>query len=139
MKIDSSPEASFTIVDRKGNTVYSSKTPDTVELHAASDFLPARYRIIFEEEGYRKREVTIDAGIDLWVIGNVIFGPGTLPGVVIDALTGSMYTLEGKNVLAQLKPESPPKSLKDGTRTLHVFALDDVPTHLRPHLVRIDQ
>ena len=135
--INSSPsDARITIVDKSGGTVFTGRTPNTVILKAGS-ITPAHYSITFEAEGYEKSTFSLKSGFDKWVIGNILFGPSVVLTVAIDAVTGSMYTLP-ETVSMSLIPVSPPISSTDG-KSIHIISLNDVPVHLRPHLIRIDK
>ena len=137
VSINSSPsDAKITIVDKSGDTVFTGRTPNTVTLKAGF-ITPARYSITFETEGYEKATLTLKSGFSKWVIGNILFGPTGVLTVAIDAVTGAMYTLpETANM--SLSRASPPVSSTD-RKSLHIISLNDVPVHLRPHLIRIDK
>ena len=57
-----------------------------------------------ELEGYLPYEITLKRKLDGWIFGNIFLG-GVI-GIVIDAATGSMYTLSPKDVTTQLNSSS---------------------------------
>lgn len=78
------------------NGKYMGKTPITLKLSSKST-----YMIEFKKEGYKtiSRNVTNKVGAG-WVILDVLAG---LVPVIIDAVTGSWYHLDEKNVDVQLE------------------------------------
>ena len=78
------------------NGKYIGKTPITLKLSSKST-----YMIEFRKEGYKTitRNVTNKVGAG-WVILDVLAG---LVPVIIDAVTGSWYHLDEKNVDVQLE------------------------------------
>jgi hypothetical protein len=54
-----------------------------------------------EYPGYEPYEMTLTRTFSGWVWGNVVFGG--LPGLVVDALTGSMFRLTPEQVSAELR------------------------------------
>ncbi|MGH7585120.1 MAG: PEGA domain-containing protein [Gemmatimonadales bacterium] len=53
-----------------------------------------------ELEGFQPHELTFSQGVSGWVAGNILFGG--LIGLVVDAVTGSMYKLKPDQVQAVL-------------------------------------
>ena len=133
--INSTPDgANITVVDESGETVFSGTTPTTVSLKAAAGFFQkATYKVTFEKDDYTKQIARIEAELDGWYIGNVCIG--WFPGfILIDPLSGSMWKLD-ESVHASLIRSSISSVDEDG---LHIVFLDDVPTNLREHLVKIN-
>ena len=136
--INSSPDdAKITIVNESGCTVFSGRTPETVRLKAGAGFFSGSdYTITFEKEGYAKSTATIRRGIDPWyIVGNLAVG-GLIGWLIVDPMTGAMWTLED-HVHINLQSSPTPTSLRNEAG-LHIISLDDVPTNLRPHLVKIN-
>ena len=133
--INSTPDsANITVVDKFGETVFSGTTPTTVSLKAAASFFEkATYKVTFEKDGYTKQIVRIEAELDGWYMGNICIG--WFPGfILIDPLSGLMWKLD-ESVHASLIRSSISSADEDG---LHVVFLDDVPTDLRQHLVKVN-
>ncbi|AFK04651.1 PEGA domain protein [Emticicia oligotrophica DSM 17448] len=59
------------------------------------------YKISITMEGYQPYETILQRKVDGWFFGNIILG-GVI-GIVIDAVTGSMYKLTPNQVSAQMK------------------------------------
>ena len=117
--------------------VFSGRTPATVRLKAGAGFFSGNdYIITFEKEGYAKSTARIKRGTDPWyIVGNIAVG-GLIGWLIVDPMTGAMWTLED-SVHANLRSLPSPTLLKneDG---LHIISLADIPTDLRPYLVRIN-
>jgi hypothetical protein len=131
--------AQVTVVDvsrKTPKTVFTGTTPATATLkRGAGFFQPAKYMVTFTKDGYTTLEQKIKTGINGWYIGgNFIFG-GLIGYLVVDPLTGAMWTLEG-NCSAQLKPAGS-ASVSDGNG-LTVVSMDQVPPNPRPQLRRVN-
>ncbi len=86
--------AQVTIKDAKaGRVIYKGKTPCIVTLKAKHGFFsPAQYDVCFNLPGYNTKLVTLDATLDGWYIGNIIFG-GLIGFLIVDPATGAMWKL----------------------------------------------
>jgi len=141
VNISSQPAgADITIHNSSGQTVFTGKTPTVVRLRpGAGYFQGANYTVTFKKTGYAPVERAIERGVNLWyLIGNgaLVWSLGGLLGyLVIDPLTGAMWTLE-KNCNAELTPGT--TSSAADANSLKVVCLDSVPDHLRRHLRRVD-
>ena len=89
-----------------GTTVAKTTTPDTLTLKRdAGFFRGARYRMRFTREGYLPYETQVDAGVNGWYFGNLLFGG--LPGfLLIDPATGAMWKIHEEQVNAVLHEDS---------------------------------
>jgi hypothetical protein len=98
MTFQSTPELSdITILNRDGKKIHVGKAPVTVSLNrGAGFFVPERYTVIFEKEGYEKKEITVSSSVNGWYVGNILFG-GILGLLIIDPATGAMYSLNTKD------------------------------------------
>ncbi|EOR09457.1 hypothetical protein [Acinetobacter genomosp. 15BJ] len=110
MTFQSTPELSdITILNRDGKKIHVGKAPITVSLNrGAGFFVPERYTVIFEKEGYEKKEIKVTSSMNGWYIGNILFG-GVIGLLIIDPATGAMYSLNTKDtnvVLNDLKKEN---------------------------------
>jgi len=59
------------------------------------------HNIRIELEGFQPYEVMLARKTSGWVFGNIIFGG--IPGLVVDAITGSMYILQPEQIQAELR------------------------------------
>lgn len=126
--------ASYTIYNKKGQAIDSGTTPATVTLKAgAGYFTPQKYIVKCTKAGCRECEVPIQSGVSGWYIGgNLIFG-GLIGYLVVDPLTGAMWTLKDCHV----DMNAPPRT--EGTNdTLTIVTLDQVPSQFRHSMVRIN-
>ncbi|MCB1189526.1 MAG: hypothetical protein H7A23_21340 [Leptospiraceae bacterium] len=58
-------------------------------------FTPAKYKVIVEAKGYKKKELILKSKVDwLWYSGNIFFG-WFWGFLAIDPMSGAMYELEG--------------------------------------------
>ncbi len=133
--INSQPEqAEVTIVDKNSNPVYSGNTPTTVNLNAGAGYFSGQdYTVKFKKPGYAEYSTTIERGVSGWyILGNLVFG-GLIGWLIVDPLTGAMWTLkEDMNVTLQ-----PTSSMLGSGQAIRIVLLEDVPDHLRSQLVRI--
>jgi hypothetical protein len=99
VKIDSNPSgAKFTVYDEKGTLVISQTTPAKIKLERFHNYFDGEdYKLVFEYPGYYPGETFIKHKIDGWYFGNIIFG-GLIGLVVVDPLTGSMWTLSPRKL-----------------------------------------
>lgn len=97
MTFQSTPELSdITILNRDGKKIHVGKAPVTVSLNrGAGFFVPERYTVIFEKEGYEKKEIKVTPSMNGWYIGNILFG-GIIGLLIVDPATGAMYSLNTK-------------------------------------------
>ena len=133
VNLKSAPEgASFSIKNSYGTELLSGKTPAVVELDASEGFFEkARYRVIFEKEGYMPKEMLIENDVDGWFIAGIFLGG--LVSIVVDGATGAMYKIKTRDVNANLN-KSTASLNKNGLR---FYSLDQIPDHWKPHLEKI--
>lgn len=137
VRIGSTPEgADFTITDiGTGQKIYTGKTPSTVILSSKGGYFKGRtYKVEVSKEGYRTLSTEIRSTINGWYFGNFLFG-GLLGLLIVDPLTGSMWTLDPKDI--NLILEKATTGLPSDQRSLSVVSLEDVPDCLRNKMVRI--
>jgi hypothetical protein len=133
--INSAPsEAKIVIKDKKGIEIYSGQTPATLKLKAGSGFFgKARYQVTFTKNGYDTKTVPVEFKLDGWYFGNLLLG-GVLGMLIIDPATGAMYKLETEflnETLVQSTASIDNKELK-------VYALNEIPSEWKNHLVNIN-
>ena len=108
--------ADITILDKKDKAIYEGRTPTTVELKASRGwFQPAKYQVKVSLAGHNERTIPIKQKLDGWyVFGNILVG-GLIGWVIVDPITGAMWTVEDVHV--QLEPTeliAQPESLPPG-------------------------
>lgn len=105
--MSSPPGATCEVIDvRTGDTVMRTTTPDTLTLRRdAGFFRAAKYRVRFSREGYLPHEAQVDAGLNGWYFGNLLFGG--LPGLLlVDPATGAMWRIQEERIHAVLFEDS---------------------------------
>lgn len=100
-------EANLTITNLKsGRVIYRGKTPFTASLERdAGFFLPAAYEFRVEKEGYLPAISIVEAGINGWYFGNLLFG-GLIGFLIVDPATGAMWRIGEKEVNLKLYPDN---------------------------------
>ena len=112
--INSTPAgAKITIYDNTGKVVSTGQTPTVVRLRRGeSYFEDHQYRVVIEKPGFRRSEVQIRSSLNGWYFGNILLG-GVIGMVVVDPMTGAMYTLSPDHIEKTLTPAQR-SSLKRG-------------------------
>jgi hypothetical protein len=137
VSIGSNPaDASVTIHDlRRNRDVFAGRTPATITLKRGAGFFKGgRYRVTVEKPGYTKSEALVEGSVNGWYIGgNLIFG-GLIGYLIVDPLTGGMFTLQPEEVDTQLSKLS--ASVKQDTGLVVVLKdqLPDLPTHIKAQM-----
>ncbi len=122
--------ATVTITDEDNNVVFTGITPTTVTLEKKKAYFKGKnYTLSLKKPGYTDTNLAITSTAGGWYIaGNFFFG-GLIGWFIVDPLTGSMYTLEPKEVNQSLQQSI---VLQDNNgNTLPVVPLDAVPHELR--------
>ncbi len=106
VSIRSTPsEAKFLVENSKGEEIHSGRTPSTVSLAAGDGyFSSADYKVRFLKDGYEEKVTILEADMDGWYIGNLLFG-GPIGFLAIDPATGAMWKLP-ESVSLSLDPIS---------------------------------
>lgn len=98
------PGAKVTISD--GVTTITTNTPATVRLGRYKGYFKGQdYTVSLEKEGYYPSELEIHPRLDGWYIGNILFG-GAIGLIIVDPLTGCMWTLSPRHIDWNLIPTS---------------------------------
>lgn len=121
----SEPELSnITITNKAGEKIHTGTTPATVTLKkSAGYFKPENYKVTFVKEGYVSQTLDVKATVNGWYFGNILFG-GVIGILIVDPLTGAMYSLNPKDVNTVLKANDVNPETKD--KTLTVVLKEDV-------------
>ena len=135
VEITSDPDrADFVILDGEGETIHEGVTPATITLEAGNGYFSgADYTVMFAKPGYAVHTAEMKRGIDGWyIVGNIFIG-GLIGWLIVDPITGAMWTLP-KEVTVTLSPAA---SSLDGSEQLHITSLEDIPHDLRAQMVRV--
>jgi len=96
-------EADFIVTDAHHNVIIKDVTPTNVTLKRGRGWFQAGdYNVTFKKEGYKLVTMPIRQGLETgwYLFGNVAFG-GLLGHLIIDPVTGAMWTIEDVNVYLQ--------------------------------------
>lgn len=135
--ISSSPVgAAITITNRMGSPVYTGVTPAAVVLKSGSSFFKREmYKINFTLPGYSPTTTMLEADVNGWYFGNLLFG-GAIGMLIVDPATGSMYRISQSALqpvnLVKLEALSLPPTSPNG---LQIVSIDQVPASLRAAMV----
>jgi hypothetical protein len=127
-------EADITVVDETGKTVFKGKTPTTVSLSTKAGYFQGKdYTVTFAKPGYANQTAQIKRGVSGWYIGgNFLFG-GLIGWLIVDPLTGAMWTLQ-EETSATLSPQT---SMQKSDASVQVVSIDEVPDSLRSKMIRV--
>lgn len=133
-------QANVEIFDESGIKVFEGKTPTSLPLEKKrAYFRGKKYSVVIKKEGHIEQTITVDTRLNGWYIGgNLVFG-GLLGYLIIDPLTGAMYTLETSAIQVTLA-SSPDLSHqnKSTNENITVMLYEQVPVHLREKMQRIN-
>ncbi|MDR2962249.1 MAG: PEGA domain-containing protein [Bacteroidales bacterium] len=133
--INSNPQgARVSITNQTGREVFVGNTPTTVRLDAGIGyFQKADYTLRFSAPGFQDQIIPISSRISGWYFVNII-SPWTLFGIlIVDPLTGSMWTIDQDFVNVTLVPTT----AQTRAGELHIMNLDEIPDSWKEHLVQV--
>lgn len=85
--------AKYDVVSSTGRVVVSGVTPGNVILETSRGYFKREsYSVIFHKQGRADTTVPLKSSISGWYWGNIAFG-GIIGMLIVDPLTGAMYTL----------------------------------------------
>jgi len=102
------PEAAVKVYDLSGNLVASARTPATVALKKGRGYFQgASYVVVVEKPGYQDDGVIIQSSLNggLYIAGN-LFNGGLIGWLLVDPMTGAMWTLSPERVRLGLLKEA---------------------------------
>jgi len=104
VQISSSPSGALAAVYDKNNMkVFEARTPASTSLPKGSGyFSPGTYRIEVTKEGYEPGKAYISSGLNGLYILNIF--TGFIGFLIVDPLTGAMWTLEPAMINVDLRP-----------------------------------
>jgi uncharacterized protein YceK len=134
IQVTSHPDAAtITVYDMNQNVVASGLAPTKIKLKkGAGYFQGADYRMVIAKPGYQSREIEIRHNINGWYFGNFFIG-GLLGLVVVDPLTGGMWTLEPGKVDVELT-----SSATSSDATIPIVTPDQLTPAQRARLVPLN-
>jgi hypothetical protein len=134
--------ASVKVFDASGLAVQESVTPAELVLKKGSGwFQPGTYRVVVSKPGFRPQEIVVRGTLNAgwYILGNFVVG-GLIGWLVVDPLSGAMWTLAPEDIGVRLEAQASsaePKSA--GPLVLNVALLGDVPEEERGRLVPLSQ
>ena len=128
--VDSTPNSSITITNRKGAEVYKGNTPAALKLKSGSGFFSKEsYVVTFNRNGYETKKINIECKLNGWYFGNILLG-GVIGMLIVDPATGAMYKLETSGIEETLQKNN-------STSELKIINLQNVPDSLKGNLVKL--
>lgn len=127
--------ANIEIRDENDEVVFTGTTPDTVKLKKKQAYFVAKeYEVTIEKSGFKPVVITLRPSAGGWyIVGNAFIG-GLIGWVIVDPLTGAMWTYRPKEIDKALEHQV--SELDEDT--ISVVLLEDVPAERRDEMVRIN-
>jgi len=86
-------KANYVIKDSKGGVVMKGVTPGAAILETSRGYFKSEsYTVTFQKDGYAETTVPLKSTVSGWYWGNLLIG-GLIGMLIVDPLTGAMYTL----------------------------------------------
>lgn len=101
-------QATVKILDKNNQVFWSGVTPATVSMKRGAGFFQgASYQIEISKKGYATQTVTISSDLNggWYILGNIIFG-GVIGWLIVDPISGAMWTLSPDKVNANLQEQA---------------------------------
>ena len=140
MSITTEPSgATLVITDlRTGGELVDTQTPYTASLKRGAGFFKgASYNLRFVHDGYVTRDVELVARTSGWtILGNIIAPGGFFGLLIVDPITGGMWTLEPREADAGIDLAEG-VTLTFDENNLKVVLLNDLPEGLRAGLAPV--
>ena len=127
------PGATFVLKKANGLAMSTGTTPATIVLNSSEGyFQPAKYVVEFNRKG-ATQTVPLNASINGWYFGNLLFGGIIIGMLIVDPATGAMWRLDD-NVIATFNQTAE----VNHHHGLHIVTIDQVPLSMRKHLVALN-
>ncbi|MDD4062113.1 MAG: hypothetical protein PHW08_15610 [Kiritimatiellae bacterium] len=134
VSVSSMPDdAKVSVLDGSGMIVARGMTPVTLTLKRGSGyFAKATYTIKIEKDGYATQHVPVVGKVSGWYVGgNLLFG-GLVGWLIVDPITGGMWTLSPEEVKAELSEKH--GAVWSGNSGFTVVLKEQVPQDLLGHM-----
>jgi len=90
--------------------------------------------VTVDKPGYKRFETTLNTRVSAWYVGgNILFG-GLIGWLIVDPLTGGMWTISPEEVDATMAGMTGQND--DGT--LSIVLLENIPPHMRDGLIALN-
>lgn len=135
--IDSTPRgADVTVTNRRGDQIFSGKTPTLVRLKSGAGFFTnAKYAIKISKDGFTTKTVELRATLNGWYLGNLVFG-GLVGLLIVDPASGAMYKLKQLDVNETLENDGKTAAATQ-THQLRIYDINEIPESWKNKLVAI--
>lgn len=124
LAVASSPsDARITVTNSAGETTYTGSTPATVILQKKRGWFEGEtYDVTVQKAGYSPQTVQLEPSISGWYAGgNLLFG-GLVGWLVVDPLTGAMWSYAPKTIDASLA-----RQMSGNPDGLNIVLVEDAP------------
>jgi hypothetical protein len=112
--------AKVEVKDNEGVVHFTGTTPATAELRGGNGyFTRGRYTVTTTKDGYTPATQQINASLNGWYWGNILFG-GLIGMLIVDPVSGAMYEINTQNVTLSMTP-----TLGSGTVSLTPASLSN--------------
>lgn len=106
--------ANYVIKDSSGGVLHKGVTPGSAILETSRGYFKSQsYTVTFQKDGYAETTVPLKSTVSGWYWGNLLIG-GLIGMLIVDPLTGAMYTLPedatGKLSAVSLPPSAQPQA-----------------------------
>jgi len=118
--------------------VFSGVTPAAVQLKSGSSFFNReKYTLKFTMPGYDPKTAQLEADVNGWYFGNIVFG-GFIGLLIVDPATGAMYRIAQKEVQVALSQtqgfNNAPGADPNG---LQIVSITQIPANQRHLLIPV--
>ena len=138
-------QADIAIHDEAGVKVFTGKTPTVVSLEKKKGYFSGKkYTVKVTKQGFVDHQATVDTRAGGWYLaGNLVFG-GLIGWLIVDPLTGAMWTLDSNELSIPLEAteasKEPPKETSQADSfKVGLLLLQDVPSGLWYKMVKVSQ
>jgi hypothetical protein len=119
-------QARVTIYDGSNAKVWDSTTPATVQLKRGNGyFTGALYRVEISKPGFQSQVLQLSSSLNTgwYLLGNFFLG-GLIGWLIVDPITGAMWTVRPEDINAQLNRVS---SYNKYDNSLSIVLREDIP------------
>jgi|APFre7841882630_1041343.scaffolds.fasta_scaffold101376_1 hypothetical protein len=129
-------QADISITDVKdGKEIFKGITPTIVTLSSKGGYFKGKtYMVQISKEGFNTQKIEILSNINGWYFGNILLG-GLIGMLIVDPLTGAMWTLEPKEINLTLQGKT--SEVPSDQRILSIVLFKDVPDQLQDKLIKV--
>ncbi len=128
-------DAKVTVFDRTWQAVDTQQTPAILHLERGDGYFEgANYHLVIEKDGYQKYKIDVKSSIEGLYFANIILG-GLVGMLIVDPITGSMYTLTPTDISVVLNKQSAGIKLEKGS--IYVMLRQDLPDEFASRLIPV--